>query len=153
MTKDKTDQRICIPLALKEIMPPCILSGSPRTKGWLFHSLVISSLMYASTVWAPGLLTTPFTWTQLERALVMMLSCQLRSKSTVPHDIIRVEFSLPPMLVEALFEPVLCIHRIHSQLQDRISRQAFEASQSLYASGDSSSWYSTVVSWLLANGI
>ena len=67
-------------------------------------------------------------WTQLERPLVTMLSRQLRSKSTVPHDIVRAEFSLPPMLVEALFQLVVFIHRIHSQPQDRISRQAFEAS-------------------------
>ena len=73
----------------------------PQTKGWLFDSLVTPSLMYASVVWAPGL--PSFMWMQLERPLVMMLSCQLRSKSTVPHDIIRAEFTLPPMLVEALF--------------------------------------------------
>ena len=57
------------------------------------------------------------------------------------------------MLVEALFQLVVFIHKIHSLPQDRISHQAFEASRSLYTSGDSSSWYSTVVSWLLANGI
>ena len=57
------------------------------------------------------------------------------------------------MLVEALFQLVVFIHRIHSQPQDRISRQAFEASRSLYEFGDSSSWYSIVVRWLLANDI
>ena len=60
--------------------------------------------MYASIVWAPGL--PSFMWTQLERPLVTMLSRQLWGKSTVPHDIIRVEFGLPPMLVEALFQVV-----------------------------------------------
>ena len=85
-------------------------------------------------------------WTQLERPLVTMLSRQLRSKSTVPHDIIRAEFSLPLMLVEALFQVVVFIHRIHSQPQDRISCRAFEASRSLHVSGDTSSWYSIVVS-------
>ena len=53
---------------------------------------------------------------------------QLQGKSTVPHDIIRAKFSLPSMLVKALFQVVAFIHRIHSQPQDRISRQAFEAS-------------------------
>ena len=38
-------------------------------------------------------------------------------------------------------------------MQTKISRQAFEASRSLYVSGYTSSWYSNVVSWLLANGI
>ena len=58
----------------------------------------------------------------------------------------RAEFGLPPMLVEALFQVVAFIHRIHSQPQDRISRRAFEASRSLHAFGDTSSWYSIVVS-------
>ena len=66
----------------------------PRSNGWLFDSLVTPSLMYALVVWAPGL--PSFMWMQLERPLVMMLSRQLRSKSTVPHDIISLaEFTLP----------------------------------------------------------
>ena len=82
-----------------------------------------------------------------------MLSKQIRSESTIPHKIITTEFTLPPMLVEALFQLVVFINRIHSQSQDRISRQAFEASQSLYESNDTSSWYNTVVSWLFSNGL
>ena len=72
-------------------------------------------------------------------------------KSIVPHAIIRVEFTLPSMLVEALFQLVVFIARKHSQSQHRISRQAFEESRSLYEFGDTTSWYSIVVSWLLAN--
>ena len=79
-------------------------------------------------------------WMQLERSLVTMLSRQLRIKSTIPRDIIRVEFSLPPMLVEALLQLVVFIHRnLHSQPHDRISHQAFEASRLLYESGYTSS--------------
>ena len=73
----------------------------------IMHSYSTPSLMYASIVWAPGL--PSFMWTQLERPLVTMLSRQLRGKSTVPHDIIRADFSLPPMLVEALFQVVTFI--------------------------------------------
>ena len=83
-------------------------------------------------------------WVQLERPLVMILSRPLRSKSTVPHDIIRAEFTLPPMLVEALFQLVVFINMIHSQSQDGISRQAFEASQSFNESKDTSSSYSNI---------
>ena len=90
---------------------------------------------------------------QLERPLVMMLSRQLRSKSTILHEIIRAEFTLPPMLVEAFLQLVVFIHRIHSQPHDCISRQAFEASRSLYESGNTSYWYIIVVSWLLANDL
>ena len=99
----------------------------PWTKGWLFDSLVTPSCMYASVVWALGL--PSFMWTQLEGPLVIMLSRQLRNKSTVPHDIIRAEFTLPLMLVQALFQLVVFIHRIHSQPHDRISHQVFKASR------------------------
>ena len=72
---------------------------------------------------------------------------------TVPHAIIRAKFTLPPKLVEALLQLVVFIRRIHNQPQYRMFRQAFEASQSLYGFGDSSSWYNIVVSWLFANGL
>ena len=121
----------------------------PQTKGWLFDSLVTPSLMYVSIVWALGL--PSFMWTQLERPLVTMLSRQLRSKSTVPHDIIIAQFTLPSMLGEALFLLVVFIQRIHRQPQDRLSHQAFEESPSLYKFGDTSTSYSIVVSWRHAN--
>ena len=73
-------------LALLETQCHQAYFQEPRTKGWLSDSLVTPSLMYASVVWAPGL--PSFMWTQLERPLVTMLSRQLRSKSTVAHDII-----------------------------------------------------------------
>ena len=78
----------------------------------------------------------------------MMLSRQLLSNLIVPHDIIRVEFTLPPMLVETKFRLIN-----HSQSRDIISRQVFEASPSLQKSSDTSYWYSTVVCWLFANGL
>ena len=58
-------------------------------------------------VWALGL--PSFIWTQLERQLVTMLSRQFRSnfKLLIPHDIVRAEFTLPSMLVEALFQLVV----------------------------------------------
>ena len=47
-------------------------SQEPRTKGWLFDTLVRPALMYATRVWAPGLSSA--TWTQLERPQVCMIS-------------------------------------------------------------------------------
>ena len=90
---------------------------------------------------------------RLERPLVTMLLRQLQSKSTISHDNIRAKFTLPPMLVDALFQLVVFIHRIHSQAHDRISHQAFEASHSLYEFSYTSSWYGMIGSWLLANGL
>ena len=37
----------------------------PRTKGWLFDTLVTPALMYSAVVWAPGL--TVDQWAQIER--------------------------------------------------------------------------------------
>ena len=64
-------------------------------------------------------------WAQLETPWAIMLSRQLQRKSIVPHDIIRSEFALPPMLVEALFQLVVFIDGIHGQSQDRLSWLAF----------------------------
>ena len=105
----------------------------------LFDSLVTPPLMYALVVWAPRLPSS--MWAQLERPLVMMLSCELQSKSTMPRDKIRAELTLPPMLVEVFFQLVVFINRTHNQSHDRISHQAFEASRSLNESDGTSSWY------------
>ena len=82
----------------------------PRTKGWLFDTLVTPALMYSSSVWGPGL--TAGIWSQSERPQVMMLARMIRSKPSVPHDIVRAEFAAPPMVVEALFQTVTLLHRL-----------------------------------------
>ena len=82
-----------------------------------------------------------------------MLGCLIRSKESVPHEVSREEFAHPPMLVEALFQMVAFIHRISNQPHDRLSRRAFEASRELHELGFGNSWYSLMVSWLLANGL
>ena len=77
-----------------------------------------------------------------------MLLRQIRSKSIVPHEIIRAWFTLPLMLVETLFQLVVFINMIHRQSLDMISRQAFKESRLLYESEATSSWYKFfVVSW------
>ena len=73
----------------------------PHMKGWLFDTLVTLALMYAAVVWAPRLSRS--SWTQLERPQIMMMSRMIRSKPSMPHDIVRAEFVAPPMVVEALF--------------------------------------------------
>ena len=123
----------------------------PRTKAWLFDTIVTPSLMYVALVWTPGLPT--HIWTQLERPLVMMLSRLIRSKSSVPHEVIRAEFALPPMLVEALFQIVVFIRRISNQSLDRLSRRAFDASRNLHNLGDRTSWYSHTISFLEEYGL
>ncbi|MCO5610564.1 hypothetical protein L7F22_064803 [Adiantum nelumboides] len=101
----------------------------PRTKGWLFDTLVTPTLMYAAPVWAPSL--TQSSWTQVERPQVIMLSRLIRGKPSVPRDIIRAELAAPPMLVEALFQTVCFIQRVCKLPQDRLSYRALEASRQL----------------------
>ena len=148
-TKDRLT-RGYMSLSLLERMPPNILSRA-LNKGvdlWLISDFC---LIYVVVILALGL--PPLMWSQLERPLVMTLSRQIRSKSTMPHEIIREDFTAPNMLVESPIQLVVFINRIHSQPQHRISRQAFDASRSLYDSRDTSSWCSTMINWLLKKGI
>ena len=117
----------------------------PRTKGWLFDSLVTPSLMYAAAVWGPGLATQ--WWTQLERPQIIMLSRLIRSKPSVPHDILRAEFVTPPMLVEALFQTICFLHRFREMPHTHLSYRAFEASRALAEARDRGCWYAQVTDW------
>ena len=122
----------------------------PRTKVWLFDTLVTPALMYAAAVWALGLSAS--SWTQIERLQVLMLSRMIRSKPSVPHDIVRAEFAAPPMLVEALFQVCCFIHRMRDMDPGRLSRRAFEASKQLAETGDTGSWYAQMIQLLTRCG-
>ncbi|MCO5589434.1 hypothetical protein L7F22_043401 [Adiantum nelumboides] len=122
----------------------------PRTKGWLFDTLVTPTLMHASAIWGPGLVDS--VWTQIERPQIIMISRIIRSKPSVPHDIIRAELAAPPMLVEALFQTVCLLHRFRDMDPDRISHRAFIASREMARTGDTSSWYAQTGDWLAQHG-
>eukprot|EP00249_Psilotum_nudum_P024953 c29331_g2_i2 orf=1-1479(+) len=123
----------------------------PRTKGWLFDTLVTPALMYGVAIWGPGL--TDATWTLIERPQVLMISRLIRSKASVPHDIVRAELAAPPMLVEALFQTVCMLHRFQDMDRDQIAYRAFMASRELAMGGDTSSWYAQTRDWLARHGI
>ncbi|MCO5574914.1 hypothetical protein L7F22_028709 [Adiantum nelumboides] len=118
----------------------------PRTKGWLFNTLVTPALLYAAPVWTPGL--SKQVWSRLERPQILLLARMIRSKPSVPHDIMRAEFGAPPMVVEALFQTVGYLHRLRDMRADRLPRIALEASRGLADSGDQRSWYASVTRWL-----
>ena len=123
----------------------------PRTKGWLFDTLVTPALMYAAAVWAPGLTETQ--WRQVERPQICMISRLLRSKRTVPHDIVRAELAAPPMVVEALFQTVCFIQRMRELPADRLTRMAFDAAIQISESGYDRSWYTQVSTWFRAHDL
>ncbi|MCO5549974.1 hypothetical protein L7F22_003451 [Adiantum nelumboides] len=72
----------------------------------------------------------------------------IRSKPSVPHDIVRAEFGTPPMVVEALFQIVEYLHRLRDMRAYRLPRMALEASRGLADSGGQRSWYASVTRWL-----
>ncbi|MCO5569686.1 hypothetical protein L7F22_023402 [Adiantum nelumboides] len=76
-----------------------------------------------------------------------MISRMIRNKPSVPHDIVRAELAVPPMLVEALFHTVCLLHRLQSMDRDRIAYRALQASQSMALTGDASSWYAQINEW------
>ena len=60
----------------------------------------------------------------------MMLARMIRSKQSVPHDIVKAEFVAPPMVLEALFQIVTLLHNRLTELPPkRLARRAFESSR------------------------
>ncbi|MCO5602573.1 hypothetical protein L7F22_056707 [Adiantum nelumboides] len=82
-----------------------------------------------------------------------MISRMIHSKPSVPHDIVRVELAVPPMLVEALFQTVCLLHRLQSMDRDRIAYRALQASQSTALTGNPSSWYAQTSEWFTKYGL
>ncbi|MCO5592980.1 hypothetical protein L7F22_058820 [Adiantum nelumboides] len=82
-----------------------------------------------------------------------MISRLVRSKASVPHDIVRAELAAPPMVVEALFQTVCMLHRFQDMDRDQIAYRAFTASRDLAMGGDTSCWYAQTRDWLSRHGI
>ena len=123
----------------------------PRTKGWLFDTLVTPALMYAAAVWAPGL--TASQWARIERPHICMISRLFRGKHSVPHDIVRAELASPPMVVEALFQTICFIQRVRELPPDRLTRRAFESAIQIAESGYDRAWYTQIRAWFGAHGL
>ena len=58
----------------------------PRTKLWLFDTLVALTMLYGVQVWGP--IVTYDSWRSMERPLVFMISRMIRAKAAIPHAII-----------------------------------------------------------------
>ena len=48
---------------------------------------------------------------KISRPLLSMIACMIRSKASVPHDIIQTEMGAAPIIFEALFRSMTCIQR------------------------------------------
>ena len=82
----------------------------PRTKLWLFDTFVTPTLLYGVETWGLSL-NKANHWKDFERPLLSMIARMIRSKASVPHDIIRAEMGVPPIITKA-FRSVTCIQRL-----------------------------------------
>ena len=65
----------------------------PRTKLWLFDTLVTAVMLYGVQVWGPSIdqynrTSNSEQWKCMERPLVSMISRMIGAKASVPQDII-----------------------------------------------------------------
>ena len=122
----------------------------PRTKLWLFDTLVTSAMLYGVQVWGPSV--DQDNWRAMERPLISMISRMIRAKASVPHAIIRAEVAAPPIEVEALTKSVSFIHSIWNVDRCRYTRLALESSRQLALKGDTSCWYAKTNLWFQRHG-
>ena len=108
----------------------------PQTKLWLFDTLVTPTLRYGVETWGRSL-NKANHW----KDLVSMIVCMIRSKASVPHDIIRAELGASPIIIEALFRSVTCIQRLWELPKRRYPRLALMSSRQLGENGDIHCWY------------
>lgn len=140
----------------------------PRTKLWLFDTLVTPTLLYGAPIWGPSLYHTrrdPLTgqdgperdfydgWQPMERPLVTMIAHMIRSKPSTPHEIIRAELGAAPVVTEALLQTVTFLRRIGDLPQQRYPRLALDSSRQLSEEGDTRCWYTQVQTWLSLHGM
>ena len=76
----------------------------------VFDTLVTPTLLYGVETWGRTL-NKANHWKDLERPLVSMIARMIRSKASVPHDIIRAEMGVAPIITKA-FRSVTCIQRL-----------------------------------------
>ena len=122
----------------------------PRTKLWLFDTLVASAMLYGVQIWGPSI--SQEGWRCMERPLVSMISRLIRAKVSVPHAIIRAELAAPPLEIEALTASVSFVHSLWDATRDRYARLALESSRQLALQGDTSCWYAQMASWFQMHG-
>ena len=66
----------------------------------MIHSLVTPTLLYGVETWGP---IKANHWIDLERPSVSMIAHMIRSKASMPHDIIQAVVGAALMIIKALF--------------------------------------------------
>ena len=87
-----------------------------------------------------------------------MFARMIRSKPSVPHQIILAEFGASPLQLDVAFQAITYLHRVKdfSSSSDgrlRIPWLALSSSMTLSADGDQRCWYSRLSSWFTRLGL
>ena len=98
----------CKLLSLEFHWKDIALINSCKWRLWVVKFHFIS---YGVEIWGPSLIKANH-WKDLERPLVSMVACMIRSKASVPHDIIWAEMGAAPIISEALFRSMTFIQRL-----------------------------------------
>ena len=78
----------------------------------------------------------PHNWKRIMSIMRIMIPRMIRSKASVPHDIIRAEMGVAPIITEALFQSVTCTQRLWELPKQRYPRLALMSSRQLAENGD-----------------
>ena len=130
----------------------------PRTKLWLFDTLVTSVMLYGVQAWGPSVdpankSDNSEQWKNMERPLISMISRMIGAKSSVPHDIIRAEIAAPKIVTEALAKSINFLQNTWKLPRYRYTRLALESSRQLALKGDQKCWYAQLTAWLCLHGV
>ncbi|MCO5608531.1 hypothetical protein L7F22_062742 [Adiantum nelumboides] len=145
-------------LAHLEKMCSLVQFQEPKTKLWLFDTLVTPTLLYGVQIWGPSLNHrtrlggTLDGWRKMEKPLVTLIAKLIRCKASVQHEIVRAELGAAPIVVEALTKSVSYIHSLWNLPSHRYVKLALESSCQLAREGDSNCWYEQMSAWFQLNG-
>ena len=89
-----------------------------------------------------------------------MFARMIRSKPSVPHQIILAEFGASPLQLDAAFHAITYLHRARDfssssdgRLRLRLPWLALSSSMALSAEGDQRCWYSRLSNWFTRLGL
>ena len=98
--------------ALAKLEQQCYHSHfqDPWTKSLLFDSLVRPASMYGSPWWGADLSDTE--WARVKPLQILMFARMIRSKPSVPHQIILAKFNTSPLQLDAAFQAITYLHKV-----------------------------------------
>ena len=107
----------------------------------MFNTLLTSTLQYRVKIWGQNIYIA-LHWKDLERSLVSMIACMIRSKTSVPEDITAAE-----MWEASTVTKEFRIQKIWEVPKQIYSRLAFMSQKQLADHGDDHRWNTIQIIW------